>query len=513
MDLNPAYKQWIVFLALLICCYMLPAQHISTFISLPGGTQNSDFHHPPTHAFHYIIEHGDTLSDGTAIKDNFDFTGYVPIGGSSTNGYLSINHELTSGGVTILDVQFDPLIKAWGHNFAQAIDFSVVQGTSRNCSGAVTPWGTVVSCEEMTSSDSNTDGYNDMGWSIEIDPVTKTIVDYPGGIAGADKMWALGNFRHENIAVHSNQRTVYQAEDNIPGHLYKFVADNPGDFSSGDLYVYVGPKNGNGNWVQLNNNTPSEQNTTINQANALNATDFAGGEDVEISPIDGKVYVAVKGENRVYRFTDDLPLSGGIVSNFETYVGNMSYTLQTETGPMVVDWGTGNDNLAFDDLGNLWVLQDGSDDHIWVVDVGHTQSSPKVRIFGRSPAGSEPTGITFSPDFRFLFMSFQHPSSSNNATSQPDAFNRLVTLDKDVAIVIALKENLGNCHESLQLASDHTRDDIYDAAGFIHSTSTILGGNAITYTAGDSVILAPGFEILPGAGLNIVIQSCSVMTP
>ncbi len=47
-----------------------------------------------------------------------------------------------------------------------------------------------------------------------------------------------------------------------------------------------------------------------------------------------------------------------------------------------VPWGTGNDNLLFDSLGNLWVAQDGSfsggdNNYIWVVENGHTQAKPK----------------------------------------------------------------------------------------------------------------------------------------
>jgi hypothetical protein len=394
------------------------------------------------------------LTQGGVLPTKTDFTGYVPKGGSSENGFLSINSETAPGGVTILDIDYDTTYNIWQTSRSEAIDFSSVIGTIANCSGTVTPWNTIISCEELTSieletrpgfeypKDVNNDGYHDFGWAIEIDPVTKTVVDQEGGLNGPDKLWAMGNFKHENAVVHSNQRTIYQGADAQIGHLYKFVADSPKNLSSGSLYVYSGSKSGSGNWIQINNTTQAEQNSTIAQSIDAGATVFEGIEDVEIGP-DGKVYFAVKGEGRVYRFQDSDPVSGTIVTQMETYVGNATYAITHSNGTTNHEWGFGNDNLAFDGEGNLWVLQDRdtSNNYIWVVESGHSQAVPKVKIFGRPPVGSEPTGITFSPDFRFLFMSIQHPSSSNNSTSQTDAAGNEVSFDKGTSLVISLKES------------------------------------------------------------------------
>jgi secreted PhoX family phosphatase len=410
------------------------AQSIGDFQSIEPRSQDSQFIIPSSHRFQEIIEEGDELTEGSVLPGNTDFTGYVPIDGSNENGYLSINAELTPGGVSILDINFDSTTKLWNITKSQKVDFSDVVGTARNCSGTVTPWYTIVTCEESVSnSDSNNDGYNDLGWCVEIDPANKEVID---------KRWALGNFKHENIIVHSNLRTVYQGADSNPGYLYKFVADNEQDLSNGKLYVYKGSKNGSGNWIQINNTTPTERNSTLAQSNNVIATVFNGIEDVEIGP-DGLVYFAVKGEGRVYRFQDSDPILGTIVSQMEPYVGGTSYDIEHVNGTTSVSWGNGNDNLAFDGEGNLWVLQDGGRDYIWVVENGHTQTTPKVKIFGRTPAGSEPTGITFSPDYRFLFMSIQHPNSGNNVSMQTDAAGNAVGFGKDISLVIALNENLG----------------------------------------------------------------------
>ncbi|EAR01987.1 hypothetical protein FB2170_15703 [Maribacter sp. HTCC2170] len=423
-------------------------QDIGDFTSVEPSTQNTDFVIPETHTFQKIIEAGDPLTQGGNLKNRNDFTGYVPINGSSENGYLSINAEAVPGGVSILDINFNTTSKIWQTTFSKAVDFSGVAGTVANCSGTVTPWNTIISCEEyILTTDVNNDGYYDWGWCVEIDPVTKTVID---------KRWALGNIQHENVVIHNNHRTVYQGADSNPGYLYKFVADVAQDLSSGALYVYKGSKSGSGNWILLDNTTPAERNSTLTQSANVGATIFNGIEDVEIGP-DGWIYFAVKSEATVYRFQDSNPINGTTVPQMETFVGNTSYNITHANGVTSVPWGNGSDNLAFDGEGNLWVLQDlaSSNNYIWVVENGHTQASPKVKIFGIPPLGAEPTGITFSPDYRFLFMSIQHPDGSNSSSTQTDAAGNSVAFNKGTSLVIARKEHLGVSYSTWYLDADN----------------------------------------------------------
>jgi hypothetical protein len=449
------------------------SQHISEFTSVIPTIQNTNFVFPfTTHKFQKILEQGDPIGNGT-VRDNFDFTGYLSANGSSTSGYLALNHEIHPGAVTAMDINFNGTTQLWNPSSLTQLDFSAVNGTSTNCSGGITPWGTTITCEEtITTADTNGDGYYDFGWMVEINPVTKTVIR---------KLWALGCGKKENITIHSNRRTAYFGNDSNPGYLYKFVANTNNNLNDGVLLVYKGSKNGNGEWIPINNTSISDRNNTLSLCNAAGATVFNGIEDVEIG-LDGKIYLAVKNENCVYRFSDSDPVSGITVSEFETYAGNMSYNITHAGGTTLTPWGAGNDNLAFDNLGNLWVLQDGGNNYIWVVMNNHTQANPNVKIFGIAPGGSEPTGITFTPDYKYLFMSIQHPLAGNNIDYQTDAAGNKIGFGNDIAIVIALSSNLG-CNQSGMSCNDNNSNTYNDK----YSENCICTGTRIQDTLNISV--------------------------
>jgi secreted PhoX family phosphatase len=419
---------------------------IACFTSIIPTSQTDTFTIPASHSFQVLAQSGDAYQNGGVFPSNFDFTCYVPFNGSSSEGIITLNHEnYVSGGMSIMNVQYDTSTHLWNTNNAGPVDFSGVVRTERSCSGCLTPWGTVVFGEEIkTLVDTNNDGYKDVGWLVEVNPFTRQVMEY--GNAGQQKLWAMGRMKHENAAVSfEDSKTVYYGEDDSWGCVYKFVANTAGDLSEGELFVlkidsillFGEPTYNGGAWIPIGNSNQDERNNTHQYAYDLGATTFYGVEDVEIGP-DGYIYFASKGYGRVYRFIDN----GTTVAQFKTFVGGRNYLIQTQDSLFDEPWGYGNDNLAFDGEGNLWVLQDGSKNLIWVVKNGHTQENPLVEIFASTPRGAEPTGITFSPDKRFLFMSLQHPDSTN--TLQLDASGNLISINKESLLVIARKEFLGN---------------------------------------------------------------------
>ncbi len=422
-------------------------EHIGCFQSVGPSTKGQSLVIPTTHKMQMLAQSGMPYTKGGGtITTNFDFTAYVPENmTSSEKGHIALNHELSTGAVSIFDVRLDKTNQLWVVDSSQAIDFSKVQGTSRNCSGGITPWGTVITAEEVRgNTDANQDGYVDQGWLVEIDPKTNKVVDYGQGEA---KLWAMGNMSHENVVIKNDGVTAYYGEDAGNAHVYKFVANTKGNLSEGTLFalkldaqmVNNEPVTSKGKWVKVPNTTIEERNKVYANATALGATLFSGVEDVEINPINGDIYFTAKGNSRTYKFTEK---NDSLIENFETFVGGTDYLVNTPNGVVLEPWGTGNDNLTFDDLGNLWVLQDGTKDHIWVVRPGHTQLNPQVEIFATTPDGSEPTGMTFSPDHKYMFISMQNPSSSN-VTKLIDASGKEIVFNTSTMLVIARNRNLG----------------------------------------------------------------------
>jgi len=461
-------------------CPTLPNDHISNFTSVMPSTQPQDLRIPATHTFQMLVQGGTPYStQGSGnVKESFDFTGYVPAGTgtSSTNGYLSINHEGSSAGssgVSMLDLSFNATTKLWNVMAKNPVNFAPVVGTFNNCSGGVTPWNTIVTCEENTPTfptDSNNDRYLDFGWNVELDPATRSVKDQNGN-GTPDKLWRMGRFKHENIVVAPDRRTVYEGADEGADNsfVYKYVANTAGQLAEGNLYVLklngpIGTAT-TGTWIQVPNTTPAECNTTTPTARALGATSFSGVEDVDINPLTGQIYFTAKGPGSTYRFTDS-GAAGTTVTGFEVFVGNSSsvtnraYTINYGSGTVSEPWGTGNDNLTFDSQGNLYVLQDGGRNHVWLVKPCHTQANPAVELFAVTPDGCEPTGMTFSPDEKFMFISLQNPNRTNTLATV-DAAGQSVVFNKSTALVIARRGVLGAALSTGKDKDELAKADVY----------------------------------------------------
>jgi uncharacterized protein len=95
--------------------------------------------------------------------------------------------------------------------------YSILSGTSDNCSGGGTPWGTWLSCEEVES-----------GRVWECDP---------SGGREAVPHDAMGVFKHEAAAVDGRGKRVYMSEDLIDGGLYRYTPERWPDLSAGLLEI------------------------------------------------------------------------------------------------------------------------------------------------------------------------------------------------------------------------------------------------------------------------------------
>ncbi len=237
--------QFKIYKSLFLLCFtaaffISSAQTIGTFSSVTPTAQTQGLVLPSTHTFQRIIKSGDVLNDASILGDQLDFTGYVPIGGSSLSGYLSISSETAPAKVGIMNVDYNFTTHTWSKSNSGNVPLATGAGSDLGyvaafCSGTVTPNGTIMVTEETTLAgnlNSTIDGYEDLGWVIEINPATKQVLDYNNdGVK--DKLWAVGRQTHENVTIRTDNTIMYWGADHSNnGYIYKFVPTAPGNFST-----------------------------------------------------------------------------------------------------------------------------------------------------------------------------------------------------------------------------------------------------------------------------------------
>ena len=109
-------------------------------------------------------------------------------------------------------------------------------------------------------------------------------------------------------------------------------------------------------------------------------------------------------------------------------------------------------------------------------------------------------------------MSIQHPSASNNTTSQLDAYGDRRFFDKDMTLVVALNDDLGNggiCKINNNLDINHS-SGIFQVQNDINSTSLVASKIQVDYFAGNCILMDPGFEVQLGGKFTADIQVCDL---
>lgn len=248
--------------------------------------------------------------------------------------------------------------------------YSILDGTTLNCAGGPTPWGTWLSCEEFPE-----------GYVWECDPF---------GSAAAIQRPALGRFEHEAAAVDPHTGVIYLSEDDPNGKLYRFTPSayrigSPPDLSAGRLEVaqLIDGEEGAVIWHEISDPIGVVVPT---REQVPESTTFNRGEGLWYSS--GGIYMSTTGDNRIWMYD--------IASNFIRILYDDNFFAK----PVL----SGVDNLTISSTGDIYVAEDNDEAQLVLLDKSGNVS-PFLQLIGH--IDSEIAGPAFDPSGNRLYFSSQ----------------------------------------------------------------------------------------------------------
>ncbi|MFD9562827.1 alkaline phosphatase PhoX [Streptomyces sp. NPDC059994] len=327
-----------------------------------------------------------------------------------------------SGGCTVVEVH------PHGGPVAEWVG---VAGTSTNCAGGATPWGTWLTCEETEDKAGSNGMTKDHGYVFEVDPYDRRANRAPKPLK------ALGRYAHEAVVVDPRRGHLFLTEDAAgpngllyrwtPPHGFKHgrgklrtLADDAGVlqatkcFDAGGRFVddlSRATKTGTVygvDWVDV----PDRDARTTSVRKQFTGQDVTRARKLEgMWWGDGGVYIVSS-----YAREESPVQHDGQVWFYDPRRRTLTLKvlLGVNAAPGQDGAFDGPDNITVSPYGGLVIAEDGAGiQHLFgATDSGRTYPIARNELnqgTEQAPEYSEFTGVTFSPDGRTLFANIQEP--------------------------------------------------------------------------------------------------------
>jgi hypothetical protein len=357
-----------------------------------------------------------TVNESKKHAGQFLYRTHEVRGGAIGNDGNSLRIDGGSGGsVSVVDLKTGE-----AKEIAARADWEALDGL------VWTPWHTLLFAEEViTSARPDPDhpaATSGLLYELKLDPKDPTKAQ------SVSVRPMLGALAHEGIEI-DPEGNVYVIDEDRRGSIYKFVPQNYGDLSNGQLYalkVINGAKTGSAQWIALDMNQV-KINARV-AATAVGATQFCRPEDIE--RISETLYVALTCED--VDNAANLNGNSAVMAVELSEQPQVSYVVAPgknapiEVQPSGTTAGVTGfarvDNLANGPDGNLWMVEDNAFSDIWVFDPRAQDTDGNgyrdgIHLFASlKDQPAEGTGIYFGNDPHTLFVNIQHSGTGNDKT-------------------------------------------------------------------------------------------------
>jgi uncharacterized protein len=383
---------------------------------------------PKGFRYRIISRAGQQMSDGSAVASHYD--GMAAFGGKNGTTILVRNHELYPSAeakvVAAKELMYDPVCAGGttttivGRDRGLLKEYVSLAGTSVNCAGGMTPWGSWISCEETTAMPGQLEPRGMVtkphGYNFEVPIFAKSPVK-------PVPLVAMGRFRHEAIAIDPRTGIVYQTEDDPTGLFYRFIPKQPGKLAAGGILEAlkivgkpqvitkqnfpqrrVFPVE----WVRIEQPNPADNSVRL-EGFSKGAAQFMRGEGI---CHDGSAFYFTCTQGG--KILPQVPLAQGEEAKGTGQVWKYTPGKTAKQGGTIELFLEPNDTSLLDLPDNITIAPNG---HLIACEDGKGEQrlmgiTPKGRIYTlarNARDNSELAGACFAPDGKTMFVNIYDP--------------------------------------------------------------------------------------------------------